>query len=178
MSWLALAGCVFALAPVCATPLERPVPRLRVTSVQTVAGIEGAAAAAGSDGGRLQFTVEPNAIITARITLANIGFSGSSLAWEISSSSSACTAPTPASWLGVEPAFGRLDAGATIEAAVYASSFAAAGRSREGFLCIRSNDPVDAVVALPVTLIVDEAQALHMPALQTPGGPTAIHAGD
>ena len=101
---------------------------------------------------RLVLSAAPDALATASLVLANDGAAGSRLAFEITASSTACDAPSPAPWLAAEPASGAIDGGVVATSSVYASAFGAAAPRRLGFLCIATNDDAQPLLMLPVVL--------------------------
>jgi hypothetical protein len=112
---------------------------------------------------RLVLSAEPDALATASLELANDGVAGSRLVFEITASSTACEAPSPAPWLAAEPASGTIDGGVFATSSVYASAFGAAAPRRLGFLCIATNDDARPLLMLPVVLTIGMEPAFRFP---------------
>lgn len=88
-------------------------------------------------------------------SLDNSGAVGSTLNYTIDVAPTACASPGAVGWLSAAPAAGAIVQGApaaTITASANAASLAAGSYSAQ--VCVHSNDPVQAVIALPVALTV------------------------
>ena len=107
---------------------------------------------------------------SASITITNQGDLGSTLNWSISTAPTSCASPGPVGWLGVEPDSGSTPRGGlTLPIIVTADAGTLAAATYGAKLCIDSDDPDNALIEVPVSLLVNP------PPLYSVGG-TALEA--
>lgn len=103
------------------------------------------------------------------LTIANVGTRGSRLSYEITEAPADCSAPADVAWLRAMPASGEVGAG---ESAPLAAVGFDAGTLVEGrhsaLLCLRSNDPAQPSITLPVELTVTPPDALFASGFEAP----------
>lgn len=111
--------------------------------------------------GSLSVNVEAGSTATAAFALDNSGAAGSTLQFATDVAPTDCASAQAVAWLGVTPAAGSLAQGAasvSVTATVDASTLAAGTYS--AFVCVRSNDPAQPVIAVPVDVSVSAAPAV------------------
>ncbi|MBO9664603.1 M36 family metallopeptidase [Dokdonella sp.] len=103
----------------------------------------------------LEATAEIGASVGATLAIGNAG--GSDLTWNIDTSDDAsCATPSTVAWLSAAPTSGTVAQGAAdTDVAVTLDSASLAVGEYTTNLCVHSNDPATAVVAVPVTFTVD-----------------------
>lgn len=107
---------------------------------------------------------------SASISITNQGDLGSTLNWSISTAPTSCASPGPVGWLGVEPNSGSTPRGGlTLPIIVTADAGTLAAATYGAKLCIDSDDPDNALIEVPVSLLVNP------PPLYSVGG-TALEA--
>jgi len=110
----------------------------------------------------LSATVAVNDVRTQTLTIANTG--SSTLNWSIFEDNSpalipeaaACDAPGDVPWLSVSPTLGSTAASSSDEVTVTFDSTGLAEGTYNASLCVESNDPVEPLIPVPVTLNVLE----------------------
>jgi hypothetical protein len=92
---------------------------------------------------------------TAELAIANVATGGADLAWDVTEAATDCAAPADLPWLSAAPASGTTASGASSALSVVLDASAVpAGSSRQGVLCVASNDSDTPVVAVPVSMAV------------------------
>jgi subtilisin-like proprotein convertase family protein len=79
-----------------------------------------------------------------------------------------CTAPTAIPWLTVSPLNGSTTGGGSTPVTLTYNSASLAVGTYTGTLCVASNDPDEALVTVPVTLIVEEPTAIDIGSFTSP----------
>src|SRR5690606_24443251 len=110
--------------------------------------------AASVSGGPLDMIVVEGQQASDSFGLTNAGDPGSSLDYTIDTATTSCASPTVLEWLDVAPASGSVAAGAStvVNAAVDAVTLAAGNHA--ALICVPSNDPLNAVIEVPVSVEV------------------------
>lgn len=103
------------------------------------------------------------------LTIANVGTRGSRLSYEILEAPADCSAPADVAWLRAMPASGEVRDGesAPLAAVGFDASALAQGR-HAALLCLRTNDPAQPSITLPVELTVTPPDALFASGFETP----------
>jgi hypothetical protein len=86
--------------------------------------------------------------------LSNSGDPGSSLDYTIDMATTDCASPSAVPWLGVSPDSGSVAAGASTVINVNVDASALAEGNHAALICVRSNDPANAVIEVPVSVEV------------------------
>jgi hypothetical protein len=86
--------------------------------------------------------------------LTNSGDPDSSLDYTIDTAPTSCASPSAVSWLGVAPDSGSVAAGASTVINVNVDAGAQAEGNLSALICVRSNDPLNAVIEVPVSVEV------------------------
>ena len=104
----------------------------------------------------LASTQPPDTQIDLPLDISNLGTAV--LNWTVDEAPLAdtCAAPGDVPWLAASPLAGATAPADTDTVTVTFDSTGLAGGLYEGFLCIASDDPVDPLVPVPVSLLVDE----------------------
>lgn len=107
------------------------------------------------DPATLAASAEIGASVDAALAVGNAG--GSDLTWNIDTSDDAsCTTPSTVAWLSAAPTSGTVAQGAAdTEVTVTLDAATLAVGEHTTHLCVHSNDPAAAVVAVPVTFTVE-----------------------
>ena len=110
--------------------------------------------AASVSGGPIDVIVVEGQQASDSFGLSNTGEKDSSLDYTIDTAQTSCQSPSAVSWLGVAPTSGSVTAGAStvINVNVDASALAAGNHSAK--ICVHSNDPLNAVIEVPVSVEV------------------------
>jgi subtilisin-like proprotein convertase family protein len=102
-------------------------------------------------------------------TIDSLGFAGNWLIRGVGSQGGgACSAPTDIPWLTVSPTNGSTAGGGSSPVTLTYNSAALANGTYTGTLCVASNDPDEALVTVPVTLIVEEPTAIDIGSFTSP----------
>lgn len=129
-------------------------PVVPVTVSLTVTAPAPGAAVAPAD---LSFQLAQGASGEQSFTLGNSGVAGSTLHFVIDTALTTCASPGPVAWLSRRPASGAVAQGAaaaTITAT--ANAGALVGGSYSAFVCVHSDDPAHALIAVPVNVNVSD----------------------
>ncbi|MBO9663127.1 hypothetical protein [Dokdonella sp.] len=103
------------------------------------------------------------------LTIANVGTRGSRLSYEITEAPTDCSAPADVAWLRAMPASGELRDGESAPlAAVGFDGSALEEGVHTAVLCVRTNDPAQPSITLPVELTVTPPDALFASGFETP----------
>ena len=86
--------------------------------------------------------------------LTNSGDPGSSLDYTVDMATTSCASPSAVSWLGVSPDAGSVAAGASAVINVNVDAGALPEGNHSALLCVRSNDPQNGVIEVPVSVEV------------------------
>ncbi|MGY6631544.1 MAG: S8 family serine peptidase [Wenzhouxiangella sp.] len=78
------------------------------------------------------------------------------------SSGASCDDPSNVDWLSVSPTSGSVDGGDSTDLTVTLDSTGLAGGVYEALICLSSNDPVNPLVSVPVTLEVNDPSAAFL----------------
>ena len=120
--------------------------------------------------GNIDVTVFHGANATDMFGLTNSGDPGSTLTYTIDTAPISCANPAPVTWLGRSPDQGSVAAGATatITASIDATSLAIGNHT--AFICVHSNDPLNALVSVPVNVTVelDPSDVIFVNAFELP----------
>ncbi|GAA0721034.1 BACON domain-containing protein [Dokdonella soli] len=103
----------------------------------------------------LALSVVAGASTSGPFTIGNSGDAGSTLHYTIDVAPTSCASPSAVAWLSASPTSGSVAQGAaaaTITTTANAASLAAGSYSAQ--VCVRSDDPAHALIAVPVTLTV------------------------
>jgi hypothetical protein len=122
----------------------------------TTPGIPAATVAPGD----IDVTLMQGDTTTDMFGLTNSGDAGRTLEYTIDTAAVTCASPGPVAWLGRSPENGSVAAGATsmITASIDATSLIPGNHS--AFICVHSNDPAHALIAVPVTVTVSLADLI------------------
>jgi hypothetical protein len=103
----------------------------------------------------LTFSLAQGASGNQSFTLGNSGAVGSTLHFTIDTAPTTCASPGPVVWLARSPGSGSIAQGApaTTITATADTGVLAAG-SYSAFVCVHSDDPAHALIAVPVSLAV------------------------
>lgn len=103
------------------------------------------------------------------LTIANAGTRGSRLSYEIVEAPADCSAPAEVAWLRAIPASGEVRDGESAPLAAVGFDASALEQGRHtAVLCLRTNDPAQSTIALPVELTVTPPDALFASGFETP----------
>lgn len=118
-------------------------------------GANGPAAALSA--ASLAIEVPAGATVAAPITLTDVGTAA--LDYSAAFAASDCAAPGGVSWLSSTPASGQLAAGASSALWIAVNASALPAGEHSALLCVSTNDPDHAVLAVPVTATVTPSAA-------------------
>ncbi|HEY6545632.1 MAG TPA: hypothetical protein VIZ64_12105 [Dokdonella sp.] len=110
--------------------------------------------AASVSGGPLDVIVVEGQQATDSFGLANTGDAGSSLDYTIDTATTSCAAPAAVAWIGIAPDSGSVAAGASAVINVNVDAGALTEGNHSALICVRSNDPQNAVIEVPVSVEV------------------------
>lgn len=103
------------------------------------------------------------------LTIANLGTRGSRLSYEILEAPSDCSAPSDVAWLRAMPASGEVRDGESAPLAAVGLDAATLAEGRHtAVLCLRTNDPAQPSITLPVELTVTPLDALFASGFEAP----------
>ena len=113
-------------------------------------------------------TVEQGASTTDMVGLTNSGAAGSTLTYTIDTASITCANPGPVVWLSRSPDQGSVAAGATATITASVDATTLAPGSYSAFICLHTNDPARALIAVPVNVTVDPRDVIFDDAFELP----------
>ncbi|MGA9423154.1 MAG: plastocyanin/azurin family copper-binding protein [Rhodanobacteraceae bacterium] len=102
----------------------------------------------------LAFTLEPDQAASDEIQIANTGDASSELDYTIAEAPDDCASPADVPWLSASPQSGMVTGGFSAGADVAVQSDGLAAGDYSGLLCISTNDPLNALISVPVSLTV------------------------
>lgn len=108
--------------------------------------------------GSLDTTLESGASTSATLTIANTG--GGSLSFSIAEADADCASPSDVPWLSEDPASGDVAAGTSSDVTVGVDATALAPGDYSAMVCVATNDPANAMVAVPVGLTVTQSDRI------------------
>lgn len=105
--------------------------------------------------GSIDATVFLGATTTDTFDLTNSGDPGSTLAYTIDTAAITCANPSAIDWLDVSPAGGSVVAAATTTVTASIDAAALPLGSHTAFICVHTNDPANALISVPVNVMVE-----------------------
>jgi hypothetical protein len=102
----------------------------------------------------LDFSLAPGATASNPMTIGNTGGSSLNFAITEAPASGDCSAPSDVPWLSESPTSGSVASGESQDVTVTADATALAPGSYSALLCITSDDPVNGLIPVPVSLTV------------------------
>lgn len=116
----------------------------------------------------LASTQRPGELVGETVVVGNTGLGP--LVWSLVGAPTDCSAPAPVPWLGFSPASGTTGAAdSTFVAVTFDSTTLGAGQYA-ALLCLLSDDPLQPVLSIPVSMTVEQAvSVLEIPAVSAGG---------
>ncbi len=149
-------------AALCLTSDDPDEPTVRLPLALTVT----AAPAAAVNPAALASTQPPDTTVTATLTLSNTG--AVNLNWTITTDSGGdCLSPdNNLPWVGVSPIAGVTAPASASQVVVTFNSTGLAPGVYTGVLCINTDDPINPIIAVPLTLVVS-SRTIYLPIVKT-----------
>ena len=116
----------------------------------------------------IEATVVQGASATDMVGLSNTGAAGSTLTYTIDTAPITCANPGPVVWLSRSPDQGSIAAGATATITAGVDAAALTPGNYSAFVCVHTNDPARALIAVPVNVTVDPRDVIFDDAFELP----------
>ncbi|HEX7768883.1 MAG TPA: hypothetical protein VF422_02525 [Dokdonella sp.] len=110
--------------------------------------------AASVSGGPIDVIVVEGQQASDSFGLTNAGDKGSTLEFTIDTATTSCASPSAVDWLAIAPDSGSIAAGASTVVNVDVDAATLPEGNHSARICVRSNDPLNAVIEVPVSVEV------------------------